>query len=79
MKTDPSADPRKRILLSDDLPGPFKILLGYFLDKTGNIVSSRTGSVAGRGFVFIKRALGPPCPCLAPIHMSQRNGDGRHL
>src|SRR5512147_3070811 len=70
VKTDPAANPRKRILFPDHIPGSFKVALNHFEDERNNVISCWTGCIARRGFILINRSLGPPGPCLVPGHIS---------
>jgi hypothetical protein len=79
MKTDPTTDSWKRVFLSDQTPGPFKITLVYFLNERDDVVSRRTGRVARRCLILIKRPLGPPCTRLVPVHIPTGDANLGHL
>jgi len=79
MKANPAADPGKGIFLPDQVPGSFKIALNHFENERNDVIPCGTGCIAGRGFILIKRSLGPPGPCLVPGHISLRNSDRGHF
>jgi len=79
VKTDSAADSWKRILLPDQIPGPFKISLCYLLYECNDIISRRTSGTARGCLIFVKRTLCPPRSRLIPVHMPKRDRDFRHL
>jgi hypothetical protein len=75
VETNPSTDPRKWVLLPDDIPSLFVFSFGYQSDEHRNIDPRWTGGITRWRFVLVFGPDIPPRPRPVPAHIARRNGE----